>query len=67
MKQLTAIDWLYQELTKTWYDKKSGQELLIKAKQMEKEQIEDAYTIGSYDTSLKEFNPNKYYNETYTK
>jgi hypothetical protein len=35
------------------------------AKQMEKEQIEDAYIMGSYDMASKEFKPEQYYNETY--
>jgi hypothetical protein len=38
---------------------------LEKAKEMEKQQIIDAYTIGSYDMTEKEFSPNKYYNNTY--
>ena len=35
--------------------------------EVEKEQIEDAYIMGSYDMASKEFNPSKYYNETYNK
>lgn len=66
MKQ-TAVEWLYQELIKTWYDKKSGKEILEKAKAMEKEQIEDAYTMGSYDMADKKFNPSEYYKEIYSK
>jgi hypothetical protein len=38
-KQQTAVEWLYTELIKTWYDIKSSQELLEQAKQMEKEQL----------------------------
>lgn len=33
--------------------------------EMEKEQIEDAYIMGSYDMAAKEFKPNEYYNETF--
>jgi len=35
--------------------------------EVEREQIEDAYIMGSYDMASKEFNPSKYYNETYNK
>lgn len=34
---------------------------------MEKEQITDAYIMGSYDMADKKFNPEQYYNETYKK
>ena len=36
MKQ-TAVEWLHNELTKTWYDVKSSKDLLEQAKEMEKE------------------------------
>jgi hypothetical protein len=32
---------------------------------IEKEQIEDAYAMGSYDMASKEFRPGQYYNEIY--
>ena len=34
-KQQTAVEWLYDELTKVWYDVKSSKELLEQAKEME--------------------------------
>jgi hypothetical protein len=37
MKQ-TAVEWLYDQLTSTWFDKVSGTDVLKKAKEMEKEQ-----------------------------
>jgi hypothetical protein len=37
MKQ-TAVEWLYDQLTSTWFDKVSGTDVLKKAKKMEKEQ-----------------------------
>jgi predicted hotdog family 3-hydroxylacyl-ACP dehydratase len=33
--------------------------------EVEKEQITDAYIMGSYDVAAKEFRPEQYYNETY--
>jgi hypothetical protein len=70
MKQ-TAVEWLYNELTKVWYDVKSSKELLQQAKEMEKEQIIDAHIEGQrvfdkhdhtqWTTDQAEY----YYNETY--
>jgi hypothetical protein len=59
----TATEWLYEQLTSTWFDKKSGQHILEQAKAMEKEQIIDAYKFGNLsDIYVK---PEQYYNETY--
>ena len=62
MSQQTAVEWLikrYHDIGTLYYED------LTKAKQMEKEQITDAYIMGSYDMAAKEFNPEKYYNEIY--
>jgi len=71
-KTQTAVEWLIDELTKTqflWLSDKPEMndliEIIKQAKEMEKEQIIDAYNIGSYDTSEKQFRPEQYYNETY--
>ena len=40
-KQQTAVEWLYDRLTKIWYDVKSSKELLEQAKEIEKEQMID--------------------------
>jgi hypothetical protein len=64
-KQQTAVDWLYNMILKPlseWPD-----DLWEQAKEIEKEQIEDAYSMGSYDTELNEFRPDQYYNKTYGK
>ena len=59
---MTAVEWLHSELTKTWYDVKSSQELLEQAKQMEKKQIiktrQDIYTTGNLSAE-------QYYNQTF--
>lgn len=67
-KTLTAVEWLIQELGEYFPHEVGGIELVVnKAKQMEKEQITDAYTMGSYDMAEKEFKPEQYYSETYEK
>jgi len=38
----SAVDWLYQELTSIWYDKKSSTHIFEQAKEMEKQQLADA-------------------------
>ena len=69
MAQQTAIEWLYNELTKTWYDKKSSEELLEQAKKMEKKQIIDAYEWGLIDGAKDEekgyYNGKDFYNGYY--
>ena len=65
-KKQTAVEWLIQELGEYFPHEVGGIELVVKkAKQMEKEQITDAYTMGSYDMAEKEFKPEQYYTETY--
>jgi hypothetical protein len=69
MKQ-TAVEWLYDQLTSTWFDKVSGTDVLKKAKQMEKEQIKEAYKCGACDLEIQysdvgEINSEQYYKETY--
>jgi hypothetical protein len=69
MKQ-TAVEWLYDQLTSTWFDKVSGTDVLKKAKEMEKEQIKDAYKCGACDLEIQysdvgEINSEQYYKETY--
>jgi len=69
-KKQTAIEWLVKTINyqidyipiKHW---DSIRDIIQEAKEMEKEQIIDAYNIGSYDTSEKQFRPEQYYNETY--
>lgn len=73
MKQQTAVEWIHNELTKTWYDAYSSQELLEQAKEMEKNNICDAwdngYDKGTRDRIEKISNPvgnaEQYYNETF--
>jgi hypothetical protein len=53
---MTAVEWLHSELTKTWYDVKSSQELLEQAKQMEKEQRIKDYNVGYMDAQCNHIN-----------
>jgi len=63
----TATEWLYEQLTSTWFDKTSGRDIFEQAKEMEKEQIKNAYTTGVEEDVWN--NPLRtgemYYKETY--
>ncbi len=65
MKQ-TAVDWLIEQLEKhhVKVDIKNTA-VFYQAKQMEKQQIIDAYDNGKYITSGKEFGGKQYYNQTF--
>jgi len=68
MAKQTAVLWLaikLYEKMKMNGDGKVFDELLKQAKTMEKEQITDAYIMGSYDMVDKEFRPEQYYNEIF--
>jgi hypothetical protein len=64
-KQQTAVDWLFEQIPAEWSSSKSAFDAYQQAKQMEKQQIEDAYIMGSYDMAAKEFRPEEYYNDIY--
>ena len=63
----TAVEWLVEQIYYT--DVKITRELLKKAKEMEKEQIKDAWKDGKYcDTIYNEVNyedAEQYYNATF--
>jgi hypothetical protein len=66
MAQQTAVDWLFIQLYEKFEMKGDGMEMdkvFEQAKQMEKEQIENAWSIGvcAMDNSTAE----QYYNETF--
>jgi hypothetical protein len=58
MKQ-TAVEWLFEKLWNTDKDKFTWYAILKQAKEMEKEQIKDAYE------SLEHRHGENYYNETF--
>jgi hypothetical protein len=65
MENKTAVQWLIDEINEKHFFlfSKLGEQAL----KIEKEQIEDAYIMGSYDMADKEFRPEQYYNEIYGK
>jgi hypothetical protein len=62
MKQ-TATDWMFDQLWETPKDKLAWHSILIKAKEIEKEQIEKAYYHGKWNDKFK--TGLEYYNENY--
>jgi hypothetical protein len=69
MKQ-TAVDWMFDQLWETPKDKLAWFKILMEAKEMEKEQIKEAYKYGSRDLEIQyldvgEINSEEYYKETY--
>jgi hypothetical protein len=71
MKQ-TAVEWQHIELSKFLYGKSEftdANDILIKAKEMEKEQIVNAWENGWENDSVRddevESAASKYYNETF--
>ena len=70
-KKMTAVEWLYFELWKQT-DFSIPTNLLDKAKEIEKQQIENAYESGGVDGQIFAFtrkikyeNSEQYYKETY--
>lgn len=65
MKKQTAVEWLINELEKhhIFLDIKNTNVYMI-AKQMEKEQIMEAYSKGEFNDGCNE-NEEEYYNQTY--
>ena len=62
MKQ-TSVEYLFEKLWETPKDKLDWNALLEQAKQIEKQQIEDAWEDGQSELSLKD--KEQYYKETY--
>jgi hypothetical protein len=68
MKQ-TAVDWMFDQLWETPKDKLAWFKILMDAKEMEKEQIKQAWIEGGGYSRLSEENDRmlaeQYYKETY--
>jgi hypothetical protein len=64
MKQ-TAVEWYFTELWTAPKDKFIWHSILIKAKEMEKQQIKEAYESGVWDLGCRNSDSKRYYNETY--
>ncbi|MBP6357749.1 MAG: hypothetical protein KA311_00220 [Sediminibacterium sp.] len=62
MKKQTAVEWLVNELVKKGFPiGKYGMDSYEQAKEMEKQQIEDAYDEGYFDQKSAE----QYYKDTF--
>lgn len=65
-KKQTAVSWLFEQLFKTPQYETEWQKLLEQAKQIEKEQIVEAYTEGYCNGIVFIPHPGEqYYSETY--
>ena len=67
----TSVDWLFQQLWETPKDKLTWNTILSKAKEMEKEQMMDAF-VECWKANVPEgveckLDAEQYYNETYGK
>ena len=64
-KQQTAVEWLVEKmLNQDWYTYKSLK-FIEQAKEMEKEQIIEAFKHGELPPLFVNFDAEQYYNETY--
>ena len=70
----SSIEWQFNELTKFFHiesEYKNTNDILIKAKAMHKEEIEDAFQEGKWDwaehivNDVESKDASQYYNETY--
>jgi hypothetical protein len=67
MKKQTAVEWIHHQLTSTWFDSKTSEEILRIAMESEKLQIKKAFIDGRFDQEKFDFNSEEYYQETYGK
>jgi hypothetical protein len=61
----TSVEWLFEKLWETPKDKLIWNTILIKAKEMEKEQIIDAWNDGYREFYDGSSTPEEYYNQTF--
>jgi hypothetical protein len=64
-KKQTAVDWLFEQLPDHLRLSRDGFDMLQQAKQMEREQIEEAYGDGLNAHRTNFCNRNEYYDQTY--
>jgi hypothetical protein len=66
----TSIEWFYDQITRTYWDYMTTErqnELFEQAKEMHKQEIENAYWDGGQDIPMSEKSCEKYYQETFKK
>ena len=56
MAQQTAVEWLFKQMTSTWYDTNSAKDILKQAKEMEKAQHIKDYNAGYTDAQCNHIN-----------
>jgi hypothetical protein len=63
----TAVEWLVEKINeqKAWANPQQLKPLIKQAKEIEKEQIEEAYKYARAHWSREDGNAERYYNETY--
>ena len=61
----TAVEWLVEHLTEYGFDLSHHEREIQQAKEMQKEQIMDAYNQGSNDYGSQCYQPEQWYNETF--
>ena len=64
---MTSIEWLFNELWETPKDKFEWCFILNEAKEMHKQEIENAYWDGGQDIPMSEKSCEQYYQETFKK
>ena len=65
VKQLTPIEWFYEQLPGHIRVSKNGLDMLKQAKEKEKERLEDAYRTGIWDVGCRSTSFEEYYNRTF--
>jgi len=65
MSKQTAVNWLISQMPFEYTSSRAAFEAIQIAKQMEREQIEDAYNKVHYDKHGNEFTSEEYYRDTY--
>ena len=69
MAPLTAVDWLLENIPQRFANalKNECEDIILGAKQIEKEQIIKAHGLKYYDLNEETVNGEQYYNEQYGK
>jgi HEPN domain-containing protein len=75
---MTAVEWQFEQLFNSFEKFNNGEftfneylkknlEIREQAKEMEKQQIIDAFDDGYYENGMGRYEPEEYYNETFNK
>jgi len=65
MTQQTAVEWLFSQIPFEWSSSRAAFEAYQQAKEMDKQQIKDAYEHGQNNGCSYEYGAEEYYKETY--